>query len=388
MTFAGVEQYHNTRDFFLADTVDRTSKARYQEYLRTELEAAAMYRAMAQIERDPKRAQVFEKLVEAEMRHATRWAEKLGMDVATLEPMGGAVRLSILRLAARLFGTGKVVPWMVRGEDREIDAYAADPEAQDLVGEERRHARVLKQMTDSKDTLAAMRRESGRLFGDGGSLRAAVLGVNDGLVSNFSLVMGVAGGTGNTDIILLAGVVGLLAGAFSMSAGEYVSMRSQRDLDEYRIRMEEAELAEWPEEEEEEMVLIYQAKGFSLEDAQGIAKQIMARPQVALETMAREELGLDPSQLGSPWGAAISSFIAFIAGAIVPILPYIFGAGDLALSLSAALSAAALVLVGGTLAALTGRSASWGALRMLLAGGAAAAVTFGIGSLIGVTVID
>ena len=139
--------------------------------------------------------------------------------------------------------------------------------------------------------------------------------MNDGLVSNFSLVMGVAGGTGNHEFVLLAGIAGLLAGAFSMAAGEYISMRSQRDTYEHRIRVEKAELEEWPEEEEEELVLIYRAKGLPEAEAQSVAKRIMSRPDVALETMAREELGLDPSQLGAPWGAAISSFLAFVAGA-------------------------------------------------------------------------
>ena len=345
-----------------------------------------MYRAMAEIDKDSGRADIFRRLVDAEIRHASRWAERLGMDPSELEPRSGGLRLKVIQLAARVVGTGRVVPWLVRGETREIQAYASDPEARDLVAEEKRHARILTEMAVGDDPLAIVRGESG-VFGGGGTLRAAVLGVNDGLVSNFSLVMGVAGGTSNTDFVLLAGVAGLLAGAFSMAAGEYVSMRSQRDVYEHQIQMEAAELAEWPEEEEEELVLIYQAKGFEEADAQSIAKHIMARPQVALETMVREELGLDPMQLGSPWRAAISSFVSFVAGALVPILPYVLHLGDLAFGLSAGLSAGALALVGGTLAATTGRSVAWGGLRMLLAGGAAAAVTYGIGRLIGVSVI-
>jgi len=171
-----------------------------------------------------------------------------------------------------------------------------------------------------------------------------------------------------------------------MAAGEYVSMRSQKDVYEHQISMEQAELEEWPEEEKEELVLIYQAKGFSEEDARRVAEQIMSNPDIALETMAREELGLDPDELGSPWGAAISSFGAFVAGAIVPILPYILKAGDFAFILSAVLSAIALVTVGGALAGLSSKNPAWGSLRMLLAGGAAASVTFGIGHLIGVSV--
>lgn len=364
-----------------------TSKeSRYREYLKAELEAAAMYRMMAEADRDSGRAEIFQRLAAAEMRHASRWAERLGMDPSELKPRAGGLKLRSFQLMARTLGTRRLLPWLVREEAKDIAVYASDPEARDLAMEERRHSRILTEMAVGSDPMAILRGESSS-FGSGGSLRAAVLGVNDGLVSNFSLVMGVAGGTSNTDFVLLAGVAGLLAGAFSMAAGEYVSMRSQRDVYEHQIGMEKIELEEWPEEEEEELVLIYQAKGFARGDAEDIAKHIMARPQVALETMAREELGLDPMQLGSPWGAAISSFIAFVSGALVPIFPYIVNAGDLAFGLSAGLSAGALVLVGGTLAATTSRSVRWGALRMLLAGGAAAAVTYGIGHLIGVSVI-
>ena len=196
-----------------------------------------------------------------------------------------------------------------------------------------------------------------------------------------------AGGIGDPKFVLLAGGAGLLAGSFSMAAGEYVSMRSQRELHEHQIQMERAELEEYPEEEEEELALIYQAKGLSQEDSQRVAKQIMAQPQVALDTMVREELGLDPARLGSPWGAAVSSFLAFVAGAIVPILPYIFDAGKLAFTLSAVLSGVALLAVGGALAASAGRSGTWGALRMLLIGGSAAGVTFGVGRLIGASIL-
>ena len=334
----------------MTETLDKSSEARYREYFETELRAAGAYQAMAETEKDPDRAAVFEKLVEAELRHASRWTEKLGMDGSKLELPPADLKLRVFQLTARAFGTGRIPPWLLRGEAREIDTYASDPEAQDLVQEERRHALVLRE-------LAAVRGAGRRSLADGGGLRAAVLGVNDGLVSNFGLVMGVAGGTSNADFVLLAGVAGLLAGAFSMSAGEYVSVRSQRDVYEHRIRLEQIEIEQWPEEEEEELRLIYQAKGFSRRDSERIAKQIMSRPQVALDTMVREELGLDPSQFGSPSTAAASSFVACIAGAIVPILPYIFDAGSLAFTLSASLSAAALVVVGGLLSGLAGKSA-------------------------------
>ena len=371
----------------MSDVVEDFRKKRYKQYLKSELEAAAIYRAMAKVEKDSSRVEVFERLMQAEMRHAFRWADKLGIDRSHLEPAQIGWRLRIIQLTARTIGTIRLIPWLLRGEAKDLSTYAADPEARDFAREERRHARVLREMASGRGALEVIRDEATHSVSDGGKLRAAVLGVNDGLVSNFCLVMGVAGGTGDPEFVLLAGIAGLMAGAFSMAAGEYISMRSQRDVYEYRIRMEQAELEEWPEEEEEELVLIYQAKGLSQEDSERIAKKIMSQPQVALETMAREELGLDPSQLGSPWGAAISSFIAFVMGAIVPILTYIFDAGDLAFMLSGVLSGGMLFVVGGIMAMMTNRNVGWGALRMLVLGGAAAAVTFGLGHFIGVSVI-
>ncbi len=359
---------------------------RYRGYLEAELKAARLYTVLAEVEPDEERAQIFRDLVDAEMRHAAKWAEKLDMDPSTLEPAGHGVRSRLLMVGARALGTRRVLPVLLRIEADEIGIYIADPEATDLVAEERMHSRTLRDMTGP-----GVRGQASNLsgvVGRGGSIRAAVLGVNDGLVSNFSLVMGVAGGTGNADFILLAGVAGLLAGAFSMAAGEYVSRRSQRDIFENEMRKEEIELREWPEEEEEELRLIYRAKGLSEEEAARVAKRLMADPKVALDTMAREELGLDPSALGSPWAASISSFVAFVAGALVPITPYVLGIDGGAVVISAVLSAGALAVVGGLMALLSGRSVAWGGIRMLLAGAAAAAVTFGVGRLIGVSVAE
>jgi len=361
---------------------DKASDARYKGYLESELEAAAMYTALAEVEDDPARAEIFRKLVDAEMKHAGRWAEKLGMDLAHLENGSLGLKGRLLKLGARLFGTRRVLPVLLRLEAKEMAIYAADPEAVDLVPEERKHSRTLRDMSQPGSPNSPSVPSTS--VGGSGSLRAAVLGVNDGLVSNFSLVMGVAGGTGNADFVLLAGVAGLFAGAFSMAAGEYISMRSQRDIYEHELAKERIELIEWPEEELEELELIYQAKGLSAEEASTVAHRVMANPEVALDTMAREELGLDPSELGSPRGAAIASFIAFVGGALVPIAPYLLQTGDLAFSLSAGLSAAALFIVGAALASMLGRPAWWGGLRMLLAGGAAAAVTYGIGTLVGI----
>jgi VIT1/CCC1 family predicted Fe2+/Mn2+ transporter len=321
------------------------------------------------------------------MRHAAHWAELLGEDASSLRPARLSAGLWTLRLMARLFGPARLIPFLVRGESRGASDYAAVPAAAGLVVEERRHQSTLRRLAAGKADPDMPHPEGGFLRGEGGTLRAAVLGINDGLVSNFSLVMGVAGGTENPSFIILAGTAGLLAGAFSMAAGEYISMRSQRDVYEGMIAREKEELEQWPEEEQKELSLIYQRKGLTAPEADLVAARLMSDRQVALETKVREELGLDPKDLGSPWGAAAYSMVAFAVGAVTPILPFLLGAeGMTGNGVSAGLSALALALVGGGLAWFSGINACWGAARMVLFGAVAAGVTFGVGKAIGVSV--
>lgn len=240
-------------------------------------------------------------------------------------------------------------------------------------------------MDDSDNGLISSLLEGGLL--GGGNLRAAVLGANDGLVSNFSLVMGVAGGSDDPTIVLLAGIAGLLAGAFSMAAGEWISVSSQADVYRHLIRRAFSVFHDTPTRHERSLVDIYMSKGLTMSEATVVAQRIMADPDVALDTMAKESLGLAPDSLGSPFGAAASSFAAFSLGAVIPIVPYLVGFGSMTLILSALVSALALVLVGALVAAGSGRNLVWGGARMLLAGGIAAAVTFVIGSLIGVAIV-
>jgi vacuolar iron transporter family protein len=218
--------------------------------------------------------------------------------------------------------------------------------------------------------------------GKSGAFRAAIFGMNDGLVSNLSLIMGVAGAAAdNNHFIVVAGLAGLLAGAFSMGAGEYISMKTQRELFERLIHLEAHELASEPEEEHEELAKIYESKGLPPDLAAQVTTAIHRDPELALETHAREELGLDPDQLGSPWAAAGSSFIMFAIGATIPLLPFLFGSGSAAVFAAIAVSAVALFAVGATLTRFTGRSPLLSGARMLVIGAAAAGITFGIGSL-------
>jgi VIT1/CCC1 family predicted Fe2+/Mn2+ transporter len=220
----------------------------------------------------------------------------------------------------------------------------------------------------------------------GGNLRAAVFGASDGLVSNVCLILGVAGAAGGGHTVLVSGVAGLLAGAFSMAAGEYVSVRSQREMFEHQIGAERDELAKYPHEEAAELSLIYQARGLGKEDADRMSARIVANPGYALDALAREELGLDPGALGSPVGAAAFSFGAFAAGAAIPLAPFVLTAGSVALGAAIALTAVALFGVGCATSLFSGRDAVRGGLRSLLIGAAAGAVTYGIGRLLGAAV--
>jgi len=218
----------------------------------------------------------------------------------------------------------------------------------------------------------------------GGTLRAGVFGVNDGLVSNTCLVMGVAGAAAEPSVIVLTGVAGLLAGAFSMAAGEFISMLSQREMFEHQISQEREELRRYPKEEAEELALIYAARGIPIAEARDVAAHLIANPEKALDTLAREELGLNPDDLGSPVGAAISSFICFSLGASLPIIPFLLGLTP-AIPIAASIAGAALFVVGAMLSLFSGRNMVIGGLRMLLIGSAAATATYFIGSLFNVS---
>lgn len=361
----------------------------YQANLDDEIDGIAIYRLLAEAEPDPERRSIFEQLAAVEQRHADVWRRKLRE--AGVEPRehGPSLRVRLLGFLARRFGVRSVLA-IVRG--MEAGAYAAymaqDEAARAIAPDEREHGRTLARMRREEGPVAAIAaQETWHRTGGGGTLRASVFGVSDGLVSNTALIMGFAGAQTEGKFVLLAGVAGLLAGAFSMAAGEYASMRAQREMFERQIELERGELAASPDEERRELALIYQAKGLPKPDAETMAARIMEDPQVALETLVREELGLDPSQLGSPWGAAIGSFLAFAIGALVPVVPFLFtaSAGTPFVVASAALSGLALFGVGASLSLFTGRSAVISGGRQLGLGALAAALTFAIGRVIGVS---
>ncbi len=357
--------------------------ARLRDMYADEVNGGALFRGLAEYA-DPQRRDVFLTLAAAEERHAAHWEQLLRESGVEPRTPRTPFRVRALCFLARFIGTEAVLPLMLRTEAAEADRYQADAEATDvMVHQERAAGRTIAAMQGIPEG-GRIARSEGRHRGEvGGVLRAAVFGVNDGLVSNFSLVMGVAGGTSNNSIVLLAGIAGIVAGALSMASGEWISIRSQRELYENELRIEQEELRAFPEEERDELEMIYRAKGITPEAARALVETIMHRKDIALDTLAREELGLDPQTLGSPWVAAGSSFVAFALGATLPVIPFLFGSGTAPTIVAAALSIVALFAVGAATSIFTGRHAGRAGLRMAVIGAIVAAVTFGIGSLVG-----
>lgn len=364
---------------------DAEDLALFEEFWQDERAAAALYRDLAALADDGRR-ELFAELAGHEERHAEHWAALLRAAGRRPREATRPLRHRLLVWGARRFGVDRVMPAVIRGEAADRDRYrgtAAAPAR--MADEEAGHGRALAVAAGGNVGARLAMADARHRTTAGGPLRAAVFGANDGLVSNFALIMGVAGGTGDPGVILLAGVAGLVAGAGSMAAGEWVSVRSQRELYEREIAVERWELEEFPDDERRELELIYQAKGLDAPTAARVVDHIMSDPAIALDTLVREELGLNPDDLGSPWGAAFSSFFAFAAGAAVPLLPFVFATGRPALIASAAVSAGALAAVGATISVFTGRPTWRSALRMVAIGGAAAVATYLIGSIVGVT---
>lgn len=393
---------------------------RYLQYLQDERNASLLYRALADtVEGD--RREAFLELADMEDAHARHWADLLTAAGIEVPPPPASLDAKDARLVRRARGAGlaEVLADLERTESAAQSMYDEEPDAPaTMAADERAHADAFRRMlaqdageakgaSDAQgtgdtqdDTRSAGPAEPSPASGKGetwhrsdrsGATRAAVFGISDGLVSNTALVMGFAGASPDNRTILFAGVAGLLAGAFSMAAGEYVSVASQRDLFRREIELEAQELRSKPEEEQRELELIYRAKGLSRDVARQTAAQIMSNERTALDTLAREELGLNPDELGSPVKVALSSFTAFAIGAVVVVLPYLFFLGPdasslIPLAMAIALALIAMVVVGGIVGRLSGRGIWFSAMRQLLWGAGAAAVTFAVGSIIGVSV--
>lgn len=370
---------------------------RYQRNIRAEQEGAFLYQELARTERDPHLADLYRRMSETEQRHATIWAERLhnaGQPVPIYTPTW---RIRALIWLAKRFGVSSVLPMISTMERDASREYDAQPEARaaGLPADERSHARLFRAVQTSTQggiagTVLARFEGRHRSTGGGNALRAAVLGASDGLTTNLSLVMGVAGANLPGHTILFTGLAGTLAGALSMAIGEWLSVQSARELYVRQIEVERQELTAIPEEEQEELALIYQAKGLDQETAQKMAERIVmgegpsGRHDAALDTLSREELGIDPQELGgSAWEASITSFILFAVGAIIPVFPFAFGGGWIAVLLSLLLGTLGLFIVGVGITLTTGAPLLKSGGRQVLLGLLASAITFGLGWLVG-----
>jgi VIT1/CCC1 family predicted Fe2+/Mn2+ transporter len=369
--------------------MEDADRRRFVNNFQAELDGAALYRALAGIEAGSELAAVYTRMAEAEERHADIWRTKLREAGVTTVATQPGWRTRALIALARRFGPGFILPTVTQREQADSERYRDQPEAREarMAADERSHARLFQAIGEQTAGLSGgsvARLEGRHRSGGGNALRAAVLGANDGLVSNASLVMGVAGAELAGQSILITGLAGLLAGSLSMALGEWLSVQSARELFEHQIGIERDELLAAPEEEAEELALIYQAKGLPADQARELGQRLVQDPQAALDTLAREELGVDPAELGgSAWVAAITSFLLFSVGAIIPVLSYFFTAGTTAVVVSVTLSVIGLFIIGAAITIITGRNALFSGLRQVLFGVTAAAITFGIGRLFG-----
>ncbi|MCL5950619.1 MAG: VIT1/CCC1 transporter family protein [Chloroflexi bacterium] len=372
------------------EPIDREQVNRYRASLQDELNGVALYEGLAEAETNPQIATVYRRLAGVEQSHANTWLQRLRAAGAEPPRFGLSFRTRMLIWLAKRFGVGTVLPSISSLEQVDSRKYGQQKDADTLARDEQSHARLLNAITQSKSGEldgSAVAQIEGRHRTGGNALRAAVLGANDGLVSNLSLVMGVAGAELSPGAILVTGFAGLLAGACSMALGEWLSVQSSRELYERQIGIEKQEIAAAPKEEAEELALIYQGRGIPEQQARELASRILQDQASALDTLSREELGIDPKELGgSAYEAAITSFLLFAAGAIVPVIPFIFFHGITAAILSLVLSTFGLFVIGAGTTLFTGRTLLFSGTRSVAFGLAAAAVTFGIGRLIGARV--
>ncbi len=358
--------------------------------IQTEIDACYLYKKLAAHEPDKTIANVFRQMSDIERSHAEAFAKKENISLDNL--MLPSWRAKTLNTIGKIFGYDYVLGTLMDTE-KSISSAIINTKKKNqkvLTGNETTHVKILQSILEKETSTAGKHlskfERQHRSVG-GNAIRAAVLGGNDGLVSNFSLVMGIAGATSGGEGVLLAGLAGLLAGALSMALGEWISVKSSQELYENQMQIEMDELEANPEGEMKELALIYMAKGIAEEQAYQMATEIMKDKGHAHEILVKEELGINAEELkGSAVEAAVYSFILFSVGAIIPVLPFMFLSGLQAIIVSVSASAIGLFLIGGAITLFTGKNVWYSGFRQVVFGLAAAAITFGIGKLIGVSV--
>lgn len=358
--------------------------------IQTEIDASFLYGVLADNEQDENVKSVFRQMREIEQGHALAFLTKNGVHDSKLPPP--STRAKILHGIGKIFGYDYILGVLLDTE-KSISTSVIHARRQSKTASsisDTAHVAILKNILDSNPNISGStltRFEKRHRSVGGNALRAAVLGGNDGLVSNFSLVMGIAGAVSGQKEILLTGLAGLLAGALSMALGEWISVKSSQELNENQMQLEMEELETNPEGEEKEIALIYQSKGIPKEQAQVMAKDIIANKDHAMAILVKEELGINVEDLnGSAMEAAVTSFLLFSVGALIPVAPFFFLDGYMAILASTVCSGLGLFLIGAAITLFTGKSVWYSGFRQVLFGLAAAAITFGIGKLIGVSV--
>ena len=367
-----------------------TMPTKINKNIQTEVDASFLYNKLADAETDTTVANVFRQMSAIERSHAEAFLNKLNPTIPIVFPPP-SVRAKILNTIGKIFGYDYILGVMMDTEKSISNAIisAKNKNKLPITGSETNHVSILRSLLEKESQVTggnvAKFEKKHRSVG-GNALRAAVLGGNDGLVSNFSLVMGIAGATAGGSGVLLAGVAGLLAGALSMALGEWISVKSSQELHENQMQLEMDELETNPEGEQKEIALIYMAKGIPEDQANTMAAEIMQDKNRAHDLLVREELGINPEELkGSAMEAAIYSFVLFAIGAVIPVIPFMFNTGITAIVISVISSAAGLFLIGAAITLFTGKSIWFSGFRQVIFGLIAAAITFGIGKLIGVS---
>ncbi len=361
-------------------------RERLREMIGDELDAAWLYDSLADMS-DPQPAQALRGMADSEREHAVHWVRLLGDERAPVELHHPSLRVRLMAFQAKIWGLGFIISQLRRDELIDIQKYVSDPDSGDLADEEREHRATLAELAPQFGAVGAVGEGHAGVGNAGAStFRAALFGLNDGIVSNLALIAGVAGVAIGSEAVLVAGIGGWLAGAFSMAAGEYISVRGQSEVLQRQIAMERDEVLLDPAEERRELVSIYLAKGLSEELAEQVAAELSKKPEALIDTMIREELGLDPEQLGDPWKAATSSFMAFTLGALIPLVPFLlwhaagWNVNYWALVTGVVASLVALAVAGLFTSLVTSRNPLYTAGRSVFVGILAAGVTFAIGS--------
>lgn len=358
--------------------------------IQTEVDASFLYGILAKNEDDENVASVFQQMSEIEHGHALAFMKKNKLHLTRLP--GPSARAKVLNTIGKIFGYDYILGVLLdteKGISTSVTSARLKTRSASSISDTA-HVAILKNILDNNPKIVGStltRFEKRHRSVGGNALRAAVLGGNDGLVSNFSLVMGVAGAAIGQKEILLTGIAGLLAGALSMALGEWISVKSSQELSENQMQLEMDELETNPAGEEKEIALIYQAKGIPQDQARKMASDIISNKDDAMAILVKEELGINVNDLkGSAMEAAVTSFLLFSVGALIPVAPFFFLSGTPAILASAVLSAFGLFFIGSAITLFTGKSIWFSGLRQVIFGLVAAAITFGIGKLIGVSV--